>query len=254
MAGMDWKDWGLTWRCRALSNAEHKIEGYRNGHQTNVLGWRRKDGDCWAWTWRWVTLGTKKRCPWWRHELTLHASDKVIPFPPWQFFFPDHQLFWAFSSHQHQHLHTLHIRLYRRTCQSSLPKIKFELIVGPDPEPPRLWLIRLQPPGLMLYAARRQLDPQRLKEWIWLLEVEIALETSLELRLRHVSISSQVDIAIPMLYLHFFHASLELYIPGLLPLLRSEMMNNITLYPAHSDAQVANAANAYEHSNQIYRS
>jgi hypothetical protein len=28
-----------------------------------------------------------------------------------------------------------------------------------------------------------------------------------------------------------------------------EMMNNITLYPAHSDAQVANAANAYQHSD-----
>ena len=27
------------------------------------------------------------------------------------------------------------------------------------------------------------------------------------------------------------------------------MMNNMTLYPAHSDAQVANAANAYLHSD-----
>jgi hypothetical protein len=26
-------------------------------------------------------------------------------------------------------------------------------------------------------------------------------------------------------------------------------MNNMTLYPAHSDAQVANAANAYQHSD-----
>jgi hypothetical protein len=30
----------------------------------------------------------------------------------------------------------------------------------------------------------------------------------------------------------------------------TEMMNNMTLYPAHSDAQVANAANAYQHSDQ----
>jgi hypothetical protein len=29
-----------------------------------------------------------------------------------------------------------------------------------------------------------------------------------------------------------------------------EMMNNMTLYPAHSEAQVANAANAYQHSDQ----
>lgn len=32
-------------------------------------------------------------------------------------------------------------------------------------------------------------------------------------------------------------------------LIRFKMMNNITLYPAHSDAQVANAANAYLHSD-----
>jgi hypothetical protein len=29
------------------------------------------------------------------------------------------------------------------------------------------------------------------------------------------------------------------------------MMNNITLYPAHSDAQVANAAKAYQHSDLL---
>lgn len=31
------------------------------------------------------------------------------------------------------------------------------------------------------------------------------------------------------------------------------MMNNMTLYPAHSEAQVANAANAYLHSD-LYKS
>jgi hypothetical protein len=30
---------------------------------------------------------------------------------------------------------------------------------------------------------------------------------------------------------------------------KSDMMNNITLYPAHSDAQVANAVKAYLHSD-----
>lgn len=32
--------------------------------------------------------------------------------------------------------------------------------------------------------------------------------------------------------------------------LATEMMNNMTLYPAHSDAQVANAANTYQHSDR----